>query len=83
MRPLTPMVVLLNEDEGVSESQFVAVDQIAAVLPITRRNGVGITFTDGSEVHLRSGAVLRTSMKPRKVVAQMTAVLLMNEDGDQ
>jgi len=26
------MIVLLSEDDGVSESQFVAVDQIAAVL---------------------------------------------------
>lgn len=75
------MVVLLSEDDGVSESQFVVVDQIAAVLPITRRNNIGITFTDGSEVHLRSGTVVRTSMKPRKVVAQMTAVLI--QDGDQ
>lgn len=73
MSALSPMIVLLSEDDGVSKSQFVAVDQIAAVLPIT----------DGSEVHLRSGTVLRTSLKPRKVVAQMTAaVTMLTRDGE-
>lgn len=69
------MIVLLAEDDGVSESQFVAVDQIAAVVPITRSNDYGITFTDGSEVYLRSGAVLRTASSPRVVIAQMTVAL--------
>lgn len=74
MKPLSYMIAL--PVDGTDEPQMVAVDRIAAVVPITRRNGAGITFTDGSEIHLDAGGVLRTTEKPRKVLAQMAAALL-------